>query len=101
MTLECFIHCFVSLFDLVVTWLGLRGSNKIDVEIVYKSNDFIIVNKPEDVFTNNHNKAVSKILPSLLLLYYIHCSVVVGGLKSIGNTAMVLMLSNRYVWTCG
>eukprot|EP00102_Acyrthosiphon_pisum_P025608 XP_016662818.1 PREDICTED: RNA pseudouridylate synthase domain-containing protein 1 [Acyrthosiphon pisum] len=57
MTLESLVHCFMSLFNLVVTWIGLRGSNNINVEIVYKSNDFIIVNKPEDVFTNNHNKA--------------------------------------------
>lgn len=69
MTLESLVHCFMSLFNLVVTWIGLRGSNNINVEIVYKSNDFIIVNKPEDVFTNNHNKAVSIILSSIL--YYI------------------------------
>jgi len=70
MTLECLIHCIVSLFNLVVSWLGLRDSNNIDLEIVYKSNDFIIVNKPEDVFTNNHNKAVSKILLSTVYCYY-------------------------------
>lgn len=68
MTLKSLVHCFMSLFNLVVTWIGLRGSNNFNVEIVYKSNDFIIVNKPEDVFTNNHNKAVS-IISSVL--YYI------------------------------
>jgi len=49
----------MSLINLVVIRLGLCDSDNIDVEIVYKSNDFIIVNKPEDIFTNNHNKAVS------------------------------------------
>jgi len=85
----------MSLFNLVVTWLGLRSSNNIDVEILFKSNDFIIVNKPEDVFTNNHNKAVSKIKQNILLklnfkfLIYILFICGVGGLKSVRNTSIV------------
>lgn len=71
MTLESLVHWFMSLFNLAATWVGLRDSNNINVEIIYKSNDFIIVNKPEDVFTNNHNKAVSIILSSTyIVLHY-------------------------------
>ncbi|XP_060841685.1 RNA pseudouridylate synthase domain-containing protein 1-like isoform X2 [Rhopalosiphum padi] len=57
MIFEILINYFMTLINLVVTKLGLRDSDNIDVEIVYKSKDFIIVNKPEDIFTNNHNKA--------------------------------------------
>ncbi|XP_025206616.1 RNA pseudouridylate synthase domain-containing protein 1-like [Melanaphis sacchari] len=56
MIFEHLINYFMSLINLVVIRLGLRDSNNSDLEIVYKSNDFIIVNKPEDIFTNNHNK---------------------------------------------
>lgn len=45
---------------LILRGLGLRNSSdEIIVDIVYKSDDYIIVNKPEDVFINNHNKEVS------------------------------------------
>lgn len=93
MTLESLFHCFMSLFNLVATWVGLRDSNNINVEIIYKSNDFIIVNKPEDVFTNNHNKTVSIILSSTyIVLYYNNSqSMVVCGLKGIGNTTIGLV----------
>lgn len=59
MVLKSLINYFMSLINLIVIRLGVIDSDNIDVEIVYKSNDFIIVNKPEDIFTNNHNKAVS------------------------------------------
>lgn len=49
-----------SVLCLLVKGLKLCNSkNDIDIEIVYKSNDYIIVNKPEDVFINNHDKEVS------------------------------------------
>lgn len=57
-----FFNSVLESVNLVVrNHLGLCNSikNDIDVEIVYKSNDYIIVNKPEDVFVNNHNKEVS------------------------------------------
>lgn len=57
MVLKRLINYFMSLINLIVIRLGFVDSDNIDVEIVYKSNDFIIVNKPEDIFTNNHNKA--------------------------------------------
>ncbi|XP_026813943.1 RNA pseudouridylate synthase domain-containing protein 1-like [Rhopalosiphum maidis] len=64
MIFERLINYFMTLINVVVTRLGLHYSDNIDVEIVYKSKDFIIVNKPEDIFTNNHNK----VRPSLDVL---------------------------------
>lgn len=58
-----------SILNVIFSNLGLyRLKNDIDVEIVYKSHDYLIVNKPEDVFINNHNKKVS-VWCFLLLLY--------------------------------
>lgn len=60
MTLEDLINCFKFLLSHIFDSLRLYGDlHNIDVEIMYLSNDYIIVNKPEDVFTNNHGKDVS------------------------------------------
>lgn len=45
--------------NLVITSFGFRDSNNVDVDILYKTDSYIIVNKPEDVFVNNHDKQVS------------------------------------------
>lgn len=61
MTLKNLIYFFKSVLNLIVSILGYSYSNDIDVEILYKSDDYIIVNKPEDVFINNHDKEVSSV----------------------------------------
>lgn len=79
MTIQCLIVFFKSVLDrldlVVRNHLGLCNSKKddVDVGIVYKSNDYIIVNKPEDVFVNNHNKEVSVVL-SFNDIPYLHDS---------------------------
>ncbi|XP_060880303.1 RNA pseudouridylate synthase domain-containing protein 1-like [Metopolophium dirhodum] len=102
MTLESLVHCFMSLFNLVVTWIGLRGSNNINVEIVYKSNDFIIVNKPEDVFTNNHNKArpsldvlLGKEYPHLVNSNLVHSFYFVHRLDFVTSGLLCIALNKR------
>jgi len=40
------------------------------VEILFKSENYIIVNKPKDVFINNHNKEVSNYCIPVLLFKY-------------------------------
>jgi hypothetical protein len=87
MIFERLINYFMTLFNLVITKFGLRDSDNIDIEIVYKSKDFIIVNKPEDIFTNNHNKAVSIILPPVYCNYIkkqLIIDTVMSALKNIG-----------------
>lgn len=57
-----FVYLFIffkSLLNIILNNIGLYYLNNIDVEILYKSHDYLIVNKPEDVFINNHNKKVS------------------------------------------
>lgn len=61
MAFKNLIHFLKSVLNLIVSSLGFSNSNNIDVEILYKSNDYIIVNKPEDVFINNHDKEVSSV----------------------------------------
>lgn len=54
------INFIKSIFHLIFTHFGICNTpNNIDVDILYMSNDYIIVNKPEDVFINNHHKKVS------------------------------------------
>lgn len=36
-----------------------KDRENIDIEVLYESVNFLIINKPEDVFINNHNKEVS------------------------------------------
>lgn len=50
---------FKSLLNFIIVNFCFRDPNDIDVEILFKSENYIIVNKPEDVFINNHNKEVS------------------------------------------
>lgn len=63
MIFEMFVGVFFffkSVLTRIIGSLRLYGdSQNINVEILYLSNDYIIVNKPEDVFTNNHGKHVS------------------------------------------
>ncbi|VVC25925.1 Pseudouridine synthase, catalytic domain,Pseudouridine synthase, RsuA/RluB/C/D/E/F [Cinara cedri] len=57
MIFEDLINFFKYVLDHILCSLKLCGDlNHIDVEILYLSKDYIIVNKPEDVFTNNHGK---------------------------------------------
>lgn len=53
------VNVFKSLLNFIFANLGSRGPNDVDVEVLFKSDDYIIVNKPEDVFVNNHDKEVS------------------------------------------
>lgn len=59
MMFENVINFFKSIFNFIFTHRGLNNLCNIDVEILYKTDDYIIVNKPEDVFINNHHKEVS------------------------------------------
>lgn len=60
------INIFKSVLKLVVNGLGYSDSADTVVEVLFESDDFIIVNKPEDVFINNHNKQVIRMKYNLL-----------------------------------
>lgn len=62
------INLLKSILNLITNCLYFCNSNNIDVEILFKSEYYIVVNKPEDVFINNHNKKVSNftVLATLL-----------------------------------
>jgi len=59
MMFKSVINFLISILKLIVSYLDFGNPNNMDVEIVFKSDNYLIVNKPEDVFINNHNKEVS------------------------------------------
>lgn len=68
--LNILIHIFKSAFNLIVTSFGVCGQyDDIVVDVLYKSDDYLIVNKPEDVFVNNHGKQVSVPILNYLLFF--------------------------------
>ncbi|XP_050537005.1 RNA pseudouridylate synthase domain-containing protein 1-like [Daktulosphaira vitifoliae] len=50
--------------ELFLNKIGFLSSSHIEIEVLYESSDYLIVNKPEDVYVNNHFKEK----PSLDLL---------------------------------
>jgi len=68
MTFKSLINCLKFILKIIVSYLDFGNSNNIDVEILFKSDNYLIINKPEDVFINNHNKEVSNYsVPAILL----------------------------------
>lgn len=53
--------------ELLFEKLGFLRSSYVDIEILYESSDYLIVNKPEDVYVNNHFKEVSQHFNSLIV----------------------------------
>lgn len=59
MILVNLLNFFKFILNFIINSLCLYNFKSINLEILYKSHNYLIVNKPEDVFINNHNKEVS------------------------------------------
>lgn len=71
MTFESYLNIvgvFKYALSLIIASFGFNDSNNVDVDILYKTDNYIIVNKPEDVFVNNHDKQVSCVNTIIVLI---------------------------------
>lgn len=87
------IEFIKSVLNLIVSSLGYSNSNNIDVEVLYKSDDYIIVNKPEDVFINNNDKNVSSAHHYQVLYHILHS--IEFDIQRIDETVFLLFFRDR------
>ncbi|XP_050436643.1 RNA pseudouridylate synthase domain-containing protein 1-like [Adelges cooleyi] len=71
MTLNTLIWFLNLLLGKLRFFIGFLKSSHHDIEVLFKSDDYLIVNKPEDVFLNNHSKK-SPSLDVLLIAKFPH-----------------------------